>query len=753
MRISRVQALNVIVLAAITGLAGCGGGGGGDAAPANRAPTANAGADQTVDPQTQVSLTGAGTDSDGSVASFAWSQVSGTAVALTGADQASASFTAPAVAVTSTLGFRLTVTDDDGATGIDDITVTVAVNQAPTANAGADQTVQEGTQVTLTGAGTDADGTIAAYRWTQVAGPAVALSSTTQATVTFTAPTAAAAPLVAFELVVTDDDGADSVPDQIDINVVDQVPANVTLSGLLQYEYVNRGAGQSNGLNFNDIDERPIRGATVQAIDAGTQQVLATATADATGNYSLTVPSQRNVFVRVRSELKQGGAPAWDVEVRDNTSNTTQALSARPIYALDGAAADTGIANSVRNLTARTGWGGTSYTGPRAAAPFAVLDTIYESVQFVVAVDPVVVLPPLDAFWSVNNCPTQGNIDTGDIGTSFYRTDIDSLFLLGCANVDTEEFDSHVIAHEWGHYFEDVLSRSDSIGGQHSGSERLDMRLAFGEGWGNAVAGMILDNPVYRDSFGTAQGQSFQFSVEGDTNSNLGWFNEFSVQFVLYDLYDSNADGVDNVNLGFAPLYGVLTGEQRNTAAFTSVFPFLTALRNDVPGEIPGIDAIAAAEGINSAQIDPFGSNETNDAGGNPDVLPIYTPVGVGTNAVVCMTRSFDPGSVGNKLGLYRYLRFSLNAQTTLTFNITKAASPAVAEATDPDILIYRTGVVQNPPSGTPNIRIGESGVVDSETATFTLPAGDYVAEIYEFNNIAGSPLTAPRVCFDVNVS
>jgi len=34
------------------------------------------------------------------------------------------------------------------------------------------------------------------------------------------------------------------------------------------------------------------------------------------------------------------------------------------------------------------------------------------------------------------------------------------LYILGDANSDTDEFDDHVIIHDWGHYFEDKFSES-----------------------------------------------------------------------------------------------------------------------------------------------------------------------------------------------------------------------------------------------------------------------------------------------------
>lgn len=91
---------------------------------ANVAPTANAGVDQTADPGATVTLTGSGTDTDGTIASYAWAQTSGTTVTLTGTG-ASRTFAAPITTTGATLLFQLTVTDDQAATGTDTIQVTV----------------------------------------------------------------------------------------------------------------------------------------------------------------------------------------------------------------------------------------------------------------------------------------------------------------------------------------------------------------------------------------------------------------------------------------------------------------------------------------------------------------------------------------------------------------------------------------------------------------------------------------------------
>ena len=102
----------------------CGGGGGGE----NAAPKARAGADQTVEEGTTVTLDGsASTDSDGSIASYQWSQVpnGSPTVNIASSTSARATFQTPQVTEITTLQFQLRVVDDDGAQGLDRVNVTV----------------------------------------------------------------------------------------------------------------------------------------------------------------------------------------------------------------------------------------------------------------------------------------------------------------------------------------------------------------------------------------------------------------------------------------------------------------------------------------------------------------------------------------------------------------------------------------------------------------------------------------------------
>jgi uncharacterized protein YkwD len=214
--------------------------------PPNQAPSANAGADRTVQPGDGVTITGSGSDADGTIVGFSWAQVSGSAVSLSGAGTQTVQFSAPNSA--GDIRLRLTVTDDDGATDTDDVVITVEApqpppNQAPSANAGADRTVQQGDSVTIVGGGSDADGSIVGFSWTQVSGSAVGLSGAGTQTVQFTAPSIAGD--IRLRLTVTDDDGATDTDDVVITVEASSDPGNTTGSTLQSMlDDINAARGQ-----------------------------------------------------------------------------------------------------------------------------------------------------------------------------------------------------------------------------------------------------------------------------------------------------------------------------------------------------------------------------------------------------------------------------------------------------------------------------------------------------------------------------
>ena len=183
---------------------------------ANQAPIAVAGANQVITlPANSVTLSGSGTDADGTIASYAWTKLSGPAANITSAGAASTTITG---LVAGTYQFQLTVTDNAGATstGVVNVTVNPAANQAPIAVAGANQVITlPANSVTLSGSGTDADGTIASYSWTKLSGPAATITSAGSASTTVTGLVAGT---YQFQLTVTDNAAATST-DVVNVTV------------------------------------------------------------------------------------------------------------------------------------------------------------------------------------------------------------------------------------------------------------------------------------------------------------------------------------------------------------------------------------------------------------------------------------------------------------------------------------------------------------------------------------------------------
>lgn len=89
----------------------------------NKPPVANAGADKTLTlPTNSVVLNGSGTDSDGTIASYAWTKVSGPSATMSGSSTQNLSLSN---LVEGTYVFRLTVKDNAGASAWDEASVFV----------------------------------------------------------------------------------------------------------------------------------------------------------------------------------------------------------------------------------------------------------------------------------------------------------------------------------------------------------------------------------------------------------------------------------------------------------------------------------------------------------------------------------------------------------------------------------------------------------------------------------------------------
>jgi hypothetical protein len=566
---------------------------------------------------------------------------------------------------------------------------------------------------------TDTDGAVASYAWTQTAGPAVTLATTNTATTSFTAPAVAAATPLTFSLVVTDNMGAASTADTVTVTVNPPTPGTIT--GAVRFMRIPTS---NNGLNYAGQQLAPARGVVVQAVNATTDVVITSGETSVNGTYVLQVPANQPVRVIVYAQmLRQDpqALPHWNFQVTDSQNGDATYFYDDGVV-LDTSAPvnhDIGIASGYDSV-------GTA-NGARDSAPFAILDTVYKAKQLILGVQPTADFPALYLDWSVLNPGSN----------TFFQND--TIVISGDDAEDTDEFDEHVLAHEFGHYIEANFSRGDSLGGSHALGDQLDIRVAFSEGFGYAFSAMVLNDPVVRDTYvGTGNvcpnnQCTFGFNVEDNPSENPAqavpagnvacYCSESSVWSLLWDVYDSAADGADNVALGFGPMWTVLINEERTAHAFTSLFTFMSALKNRNPGSANALSTLIDSQNTNGGAIEPYASNETYFPPPSPQgaILPIYTNITVGGSPVVVSV--VDDHGTENKLGNTRFLKFTLLQPTTISILANSTGG-------DADFFVYRDGVF-----------VDEGFSFDNpEQITITsAPAGDYVLEVNEYSNITGN--------------
>ena len=184
--------------------------------------TADAGPDQTVDEGDTVRLDGRGSTGPDNL-TYSWRQTGGPSVRLEDANTVRPRFTAPSdLTEDVTLTFTLTVSAD-GDSHSDTVEVTVSALQVVllAADAGADQTVDEGDPVRLDGRESTApDDEELTYSWRQTRGrPTVTLEGARTVRPSFTAPDVTADTTLTFTLTVSADGESDT--DTVNVTVLD----------------------------------------------------------------------------------------------------------------------------------------------------------------------------------------------------------------------------------------------------------------------------------------------------------------------------------------------------------------------------------------------------------------------------------------------------------------------------------------------------------------------------------------------------
>jgi hypothetical protein len=476
--------------------------------------------------------------------------------------------------------------------------------------------------------------------------------------------------------------------------------APFTISGTVTYDFVPAvydPRTASGGLDFAHSELRPVREAVVEIRQCG--NVLSTTSTDAAGHYTATfVPGAiGDVGVYVLARI---ASPP--LVVQDNWSGATWAV-AQPITS----------SSPTLDVHATHGWTGSGYGPSRIAAPFAILDTVYTASRRLLDLPRAVAFQnaPLALNWSPLNTPDA-------IGTTFYDSRVRQIFLLGAEGIDTDEFDREVIAHEWGHYFEDSFSRSDSPGGQHGLGDELDPRLAFGEGFASAFAAMLLEQPTYADTYwGYSSMDAFGWDVESrpvPTDDRApSTFSELSVVRAMWDLYDSgtNEPATDDAALGLAPIFDALVGPERSTRALTTMASFVTGLKSQ-PGVPPAaVDGVLASHGMGAM------ASEWGDGDGG--LRAMYVDVPAPSSTAYQVTATLDGRYRWNERPQNRYYVFTATGSH---------ATVVSSSASDVDLYALRAGAV---------LAAAESTSGNERVAFATVPGEVYVVVLTGWGGIS----------------
>jgi hypothetical protein len=384
-------------------------------------------------------------------------------------------------------------------------------------------------------------------------------------------------------------------------------------------------AGDSR-LDFAQPVVTPCRFVRVQALSSD-NTVLSESGTNSQGEYQLSLPAGTGqVKVRVLSETATVAGFQGGIRVQDNTQNNA-------LYASDSSLVNAGSGRL--DMLLQTGYDaqGNQTASVRGSSPFAALDGLLTGYLFWVStgVDPTP-LPKCIANWSELNRPGSGEVSSGAIDTSHFRSDPNQLYILGDRNTDTDEYDWHVMIHEFGHWIQFNRFRSNGGGGGHGAGQIKEPLLTFAEGFGNATGGLALNDAIYRDTDKNSGRSSSMERNLGQQDSSPGWFSEASVELLIYDLFDpigveAGSNFNDQLALPLSALRQALDF-QKESPALTTVFSFLAGLRANgvTQGQLEPLLAVlspSADFGLNSQE--EFGAGETHSAG--LPSLPLYVDV------------------------------------------------------------------------------------------------------------------------------
>ena len=451
--------------------------------------------------------------------------------------------------------------------------------------------------------------------------------------------------------------------------------------------------GAAHKYDSDSLEIFPIAGVPVDMIDAD-GGVIASTLSDDDGYYQFdTAPESTAVKVVVKAQLQKTRStpnvgPEYNFAIRDNTSEG----NVKKLYELTSSAItikDEAGSDNKLDIKAKIGFdsNGNVIDGvERESAPFSILRIVKSAADKLEAMNPNIEMPALNLYWSTKNVATSGDIALGQIGTSFYSGNglWQGVFILGKADSDTDEFDKGVIGHEFGHFLQAQLSYSDSPGDSHGYNEYKDASLAYGEGYGTAVGGLLSGSHYYCDTSGEQQldGSCDDLTAPLETDRANGFYSEETVIKLMYGIGTLNGKG-------FTEFFDAVS-QMKTGIHSATIFTFLDHYLKSNPDVETDVKSLMATANVKTS--DPFGvypantpadpainaeANKGSSSEGANDLEKLYltinlsageAPTGDGDPVVLsnnspefCLNNNLPGANLSNGLGMRRRVEFTAN--------------------------------------------------------------------------------------------
>ena len=327
--------------------------------------------------------------------------------------------------------------------------------------------------------------------------------------------------------------------------------ADYTVTGRFQYqdrEFDTKGFSGA-------ITPRPIRFADVRIVSGDT--TLASGATTQEGTFSIVVPGSVSQPIVAVCAATSSTTPGLLLDVRlandDFTFGDFYSVASAPVNSPGSGTIDMGITTALSTTD--------------AGKVFNIWDVTMDALQFVASSGAHGSLPEtkLTVLWRQTHSQTTSFFSFGNSGRFIY---------VG----STTAFDDTVISHEFGHYIDNLYSKSDSPGGAHYlGDGSQDIRLSWGEGLATFLGSAIRNYNRYGrpDIYVNTDGNqlSFSYEIEALTGSATltlasltGSTNEIAVTAALWDITDgpSTPDATpgtddDPLERPFSDIWKVLT--------------------------------------------------------------------------------------------------------------------------------------------------------------------------------------------------